>query len=112
MKLNGKIGRNIDRTESTGKQVTKTYKPGTYIPSLTRIKASYSTASDVRNNGRILTNGTIETVGLHNQDDDMITIKITPPTGLENNITIYIITAVVALIIIAGGIYFIKKKVL
>lgn len=112
LKLNGKIARNIDSTESTGKQVTKTYKPGTYIPSLTRIKASYSTASDVRNNGRILTNGTIETVGLHNQDDDMITIKITPPTGLENNITIYIITAVVALIIIAGGIYFIKKKVL
>ena len=42
----------------------------------------------------------------------MITIKITPPTGLENNAIIYIAVGAVALIVLAGGIYLIKKKVI
>ena len=112
LKLNGKIARNIDSTESSGKQVTKTYKPGTYVPSLTRTAATYVKGTDVRNKDRYLTDGTLETVGLHTQDDDTITVRITPPTGTTDNTITYIITGVIAFVIIGIGIYIIKKKVL
>ena len=92
------------------------------MPDLKRVNATYSKAIDVKNKTMMLPNGTtidrwltdgrIESAGLHTQDDDMITIRITPPTGLENNAIIYIAVGAVALIVLAGGIYFIKKKVL
>ena len=47
---------------------------------------------------------------LHEQDDDAITVRITPPTGLENNAIIYISAGVIVLVLLAGGIYFIKRK--
>lgn len=112
LKLNGKIARNIDSTESSGKQVTKTYKPGTYVPSLTRTAATYVKGTDVRNKDRYLTDGTLETVGLHTQDDDTITVRITPPTGSTDNTMTYIIAGAIAFVIIGIGIYIIKKKVL
>ena len=96
LQLNGKIARNIDSVND-GKQIDKYYKPGDYVPSLDR-------------------NGTVEWLkymeGFHEFDDDMITIRITPPTGLESNAIIYISVGAVALIVLAIGIFIIKKKVL
>ncbi|MCI8273787.1 MAG: hypothetical protein HFJ55_06900 [Clostridia bacterium] len=101
LQLNGKIARTIDRVEKDGEQVRKTYKSGNYVPSLTR-------SNLVQNTTTINDN----VPGRHEQDDDAITIKITPPTGLENNAIIYIATGAVGLIVLAGGIYFIRKKVI
>ena len=97
VQINDKVARNIDSVND-GEQITKTYKPGNYMPSLKRIGTT--------------TDRTLEQVGLHEQDDDMITIRITPPTGLENNAIIYIAVGAVALIVLAVGIYLIKKKVI
>lgn len=100
IQLNGKIARNIDSVANNSReQVRKTYKPGDYVPSLER--NHYNTEGEF-----------VEAVGYHQQDDDMITIRITPPTGLTNNITLYIIVGAVALIVLAGGIIIIRKKVL
>ncbi len=107
LQLNGKIARNIDSVND-GKQITKTYKPGDYLPSLKRTIDKDMTKNDIQNNIISLKNGAT----LHEQDDDMITIRITPPTGLENNTIIYIAVGAVALIVLAGGIYLIKKKVI
>ena len=117
LQLNGKIARNKDSVEeNTREQITKQYKPGTYIPDLKRINVGSSAYSAGVNNsgytGWGTVDGTIEYPGFHTQDDDMITIRITPPTGLENNMIIYISVGVVGLIVIAVGIYFIKKKVI
>lgn len=99
IQLNSKIARTIDRVkDDTREQVVKTYKPGNYIPSL----ADRTTNAD----------GTLELEGLHQPDDDRVKIIITPPTGILNYITIYIIATVVALIVIVGGVIFIKKKVM
>ena len=97
LQLNGKIARNIDSVNN-GQQVDKLYKTGDYIPSLERI-----TNGGVWNENQ---------EGYHEQDDDMITIRITPPTGLESNAIIYISVGAVSLIVLAVGIYIIKKKVL
>lgn len=107
IRLNGKIARTIDKVDdSSRKQVTKTYKMGDYVPSSTR-------KTDTSKNAQIIASTTpIEEVGLHEQDDDMIKITITPPTGLENNTITYVIIAGVALVVIAAGIFIIKKKVL
>ena len=45
-------------------------------------------------------------------DDDKTKIVITPPTGLAGNRVFIISTITISLIILAGGVYFIKKKVL
>ena len=92
IQLNGKIARTIDSTNK-GTQVAKKYIPGDYMPSL-KVRAEQET----------------ELTRLHEQDDDAITVTITPPTGLENNTIIYISTGVVALIILAGGVFLIKRK--
>lgn len=97
LQLNGKIARNIDSVDD-GQQVDKWYRMGDYIPSLERIQ----TVTSWRNYAE----------GLHELDDDMITVRITPPTGLESNAIIYISVGAVALIVLAVGIYIIKKKVL
>ena len=92
IQLNGKIARTIDSTNK-GTQVAKKYIPGDYMPSL-KVRAEQET----------------ELTRLHEQDDDAITVTITPPTGLENNTIIYISAGVVALIILAGGVFLIKRK--
>lgn len=99
LQTNGQIARTIDKVDyrSNSNQVVKTYTPGNYIPSLS--------------NRHTNANGTLEEIGLHQQDDDAITIRITPPTGAANY-TSYIITGVIGLIVIAGVIIIIKKKVL
>ena len=45
-------------------------------------------------------------------DDDMTRVNITPPTGLTDNRTFIISLAAIVLVVVAGEIYFIKKKVL
>ena len=45
-------------------------------------------------------------------DDDMTTFIITPPTGLTSNKIFIISASAIAMIALAGGVYFIKKKVL
>lgn len=106
VQINGKVARTIDSIDKTDrKQITKTYKPGDYVPSVER---EYNSSE----NKNIIIGVAHEREGLHEQDDDMVRITITPPTGIESNIIIYIITAAVALTIIAVGIYIIKKKVL
>ena len=92
IQLNGRMARTIDGTNN-GKQIAKTYIPGNYMPS-TKARAAEETS---------LTR-------LHEQDDDAITVRITPPTGLENNAIIYISAGVIVLVLLAGGIYFIKRK--
>ena len=115
IRLDGKTARTIDSTESTGKQVAKTYKPGTYIPSLNRVTATYTALTDTRNRGRLWTDASKvkndSGATIHTQDDDMIRITITPPTGSTNNVMTYIIAGLVSLSIVAVGIYIIKKKI-
>lgn len=86
VKLNGKTGRTIKAVKDDDRtQIAKEYQPGNYIPTLS---------------------------GEHQQDDDRVRIVITPPTGTTNYITIYIIASIVAMIVIAGGIVLIKKKLI
>lgn len=83
--LNSKTGRTIKGVkDSTREQVSKEYQPGNYVPNLSAV--------------------------VHQQDDDNVRITITPPTGITNYTIIYIITSVIGLIVITGGIILIKKK--
>ena len=93
IQLNGRIARTIDSTEK-GTQIAKTYIPGDYIPSL-KLRSNVEESERSR---------------LHEQDDDSIVLRITPPTGLENNAIIYISAGVIALVVLAGGIYLIRRK--
>lgn len=98
LQINGKIARTIDSVKDDSReQVTKTYKTGNYIPSL----ASRKLNTDINK----------EQQGLHEQDDAMIVVRITPPTGILTTI-IYIVIAVIGLAVLVTGIIFIKKKVL
>ena len=97
LKIDGKVARNIDSTDG-GKQIEKTYKPGNYVPSLKQ--RSMDKAADV------------EIAKVHEQDDDMITVRITPPTGLTNHTTLYIIVGGITLTVLAVGVIIIKRKVL
>ena len=100
LQLNGKIARTIDSVANDSReQVRKTYKPGDYVPSLYR--------NELHTTGEFR-----EEAGLHQQDDDMITIRITPPTGLSNNIVLYISVGAVALVVLSIGIIIIRKRVL
>ena len=45
-------------------------------------------------------------------DSDMTSLVITPPTGLTENKTVIVVTIVISMIVLAGGIYLIKRKVL
>lgn len=100
LQTNGQIARTIDKVDyrDNSKQVVKTYTPGNYIPSLS--------------NRHTNVDGTLEDIGLHQQDDDAITIRITPPTGISSYYTSYIIASVIGLMVIVVGIIIIKKKVL
>ena len=84
IELNGKIARTIKEVSNDSReQVAKAYKTGNYIPKLG---------------------------STHEQDDDRVRIVVTPPTGIEEYTTIYIISAVVGLIVLTGGIILIKRK--
>ena len=101
IQLNDKIARTIDSVEDDSRiQIRKTYKPGDYVPSLYRNELDGSD-KEFR-----------ELAGIHQQDDDMITVRITPPTGLSNNIVLYISIGAVALVVLLVGIIVIRKKVL
>ena len=84
IELNGKIARTIKEVSNDSReQVAKAYKTGNYIPKLG---------------------------STHEQDDDRVRIVVTPPTGIEEYTTIYIISAVVGLMVLTGGIILIKRK--
>lgn len=51
-------------------------------------------------------------ISTHEQDDDKTTFIITPPTGLTSDKIFIISVSLIAMIALAGGVYFIKKKVL
>ena len=85
IRIDGKTARTIQERKN-GIQVEKTYKPGNYVPSIN---------SDISE-----------------QDDDRVKIIITPPTGATNYITTYVIATLIGLIVVCGGVIFIKKKVL
>ena len=85
IEINGKTARTIKEvSKDSREQVAKTYKVGNYEPKLG---------------------------SAHEQDDDRVRIVITPPTGITKYTTIYIISAVVGAIVIAGGIVLIKRKI-
>ena len=48
----------------------------------------------------------------HEQDDDKTKLTITPPTGTKDNTVFIISTTIISLVVLAGGIYLIKKNVL
>ena len=85
---NAKTGRTIKGVEdNTRRQLeNEMYQPGNYQPSLQ--STGYK----------------------HEQDDDTVNVTITPPTGVKNYTTIYIISATVGLVVIAGVIVLIKKR--
>ena len=86
IQIGGKIARTIKEVKPDGTQVEKQYKPGNYKP---------TDASRV-----------------HEPDDDRIIARITPPTGLLDNIGTYIIILTISLLVIGVGTYIIKKRVL
>ena len=81
IRIDGKTARTIQEVEGT--VVTKTYKPGNYVPT------SSSTEE---------------------QDDDRVKVTITPPTGTTNYIVTYVIAGLVGLVVIVVGVLCIKKK--
>lgn len=86
IQIGGKIARTIKEVDDDGTQVEKKYVPGDYKP---------TDASRV-----------------HEPDDDRIITRITPPTGLLDNIGTYIVILTISLVVIGVGTYIIKKKVL
>ena len=97
LKIDAKVARTIG-TSDDGTTTTKQYKMGNYVPSLEARKINTDIAEKLP--------------GLHEQDDDRVLIKITPPTGATNYIISYVITGLIGLIVTLGGVIFIKKKVL
>lgn len=101
LKLNSNMARTTEITTNLfGKEtvVKKSYKPGNYVPGLA--------------NRKLNTDTSLEQAGLHENDDDRIVIRLTPPTGVNINAIIYSVIALIALIVIIGGIFIIRKKVL
>ena len=98
LRIDSKSARTIEGRDENGTPVHKDCKPGNYVPST----AGRYTDNDVNNNEP----------GRHEQDDDNVQIIITPPTGIVNYIITYVIVGLVGLVVIAGGVIFIKKKVL
>lgn len=86
IQIGGQIARTIKEVEDDGTQVQKEYIPGNYEPT--------------------------DASRIHEPDDDRIIAKITPPTGLLDNIGTYIIILVISLLVIGIGTYIIKKRVL
>lgn len=113
--INGTTARTIDKIETTKTKVNgenvetrtqykKTYKSGDYIPSAAWSN-TYYTSLDFE-----IPEKESEMVGQHEQDDDMVKIVITPPTGLDSNIIICIIISTIILTSLGIGIYLKKIK--
>ena len=101
LQIDGNRARTIKEVDDrTREQVTKEYKPGNYMPS-----------TETRNDWKKDNTAHISKVGMHEQDDDRITIRITPPTGVITR-NGYIAIMIVALLVIGLGAFAIKKKVL
>ena len=98
---NARTIKEVDHSGNDSKQVTKEYKPGNYIPSLESRKLAIT--EDLFD---------IEEPGYHQQDDDAITVRITPPTGSTNYIILYVTIVVIGLAVLSVGVYFIKRKVI
>ena len=98
---NARTIKEVDHSGNDSKQVTKEYKPGNYIPSLESRKLAIT--EDLFD---------IEEPGYHQQDDDAITVRITPPTGSTNYIILYVTITAIGLVALSVGVYFIKKKVI
>ena len=82
LEIDGKTGRTIQEVEKdTGKQITKTYYPGNFMPDQ----------------------------NVNEQDDDTIDIIITPPTGLVDYITIYAVPVLIGLAVVLVVIIIMKK---
>ena len=94
-----------------------------------KVLSSSERGIDVRNHTEIIeTNGTRsikgsilgnynpnldpKKFGPHEQDDDMTSLVITPPTGLMDNKVLIISVLVISMIVLVGGICFIKKKII
>lgn len=101
LQIDGNRARTIKEVDDrTREQVTKEYKPGNYMPS-----------TETRNDWKKDNTAHISKVGMHEQDDDRITIRITPPTGVITR-NGYIAIMIVSLLVIGLGAFAIKKKVL
>ena len=101
LQIDGNRARTIKEVDDrTREQVTKEYKPGNYMPS-----------TKTRNDWKKDNTAHISKVGMHEQDDDRITIRITPPTGVITR-NGYIAIMIVSLLVIGLGAFAIKKKVL
>ena len=101
LQIDGNRARTIKEVDDrTREQVTKEYKPGNYMPS-----------TEKRNDWKKDNTAHISKVGMHEQDDDRITIRITPPTGVITR-NGYIAIMIVSLLVIGLGAFAIKKKVL
>lgn len=100
LQTDGRVARTIAKTHN-GTQVVKTYKPGDYLPSVLGASSRQTVTQYAQEEGK------------HEQDDDSIIIRITPPTGTSiSTILLYITTITIGLAIIIVGIIVIKKKVL
>ena len=53
-----------------------------------------------------------ETGEVNEKDNDKTRVSVTPPTGAFDNTIVIISIVGISLIVLAGGIYFIRKKVL
>ena len=82
IKIDGKTARTIKAKYEDGRQIE--YIPGNYAPGVSENEV----------------------------DDDRVDIIVTPPTGITNYITTYVIATLIGLIIVVIGVLFIKKKVL
>lgn len=98
LKVNAKAARTIEGRDESGTPVHKLSKPGNYVPST---------------EGRFINDNVNENIeGRHEQDDDEVLLMVTPPTGITSYIITYVIIGLIGLLVIAGGVIFIKKKVL
>ena len=103
LQIDEKSARTIGEDEH-GNSIFKQYKPGDYVPSTSRREViEYENHDDYLNNER---------EGVHQQDDDVVEIVITPPTGLTENIIKYSLIGLVVMAGVSLGVIFIKKKVL
>ena len=98
LQIDAKTARTMEGKDENGTPVLKLSKPGNYVPS----GAGRFTDNNVSNNEE----------GKHEQDDDMVKIIITPPTGITNYIMTHLLEILIGLIVMGGVVIFMKKKVL
>ena len=92
IEIDGKTARTVKAREDNANETTKRieYKPGNF--------SDYEEEIHLNKHG------------INEQDEDIVKIVITPPTGITNNIITYTIIGLIVLIVMLVGIIFIKKK--